>query len=103
MESLGLSQFLSLFGWFALAALLFFVLLIARFYQKFSGERTYFSLFAMVIVLFGISTVRYTSLRQISGDEAADMLSFIGGVLLIILSVRLYRKMMRKQNEVTQS
>jgi hypothetical protein len=99
VENLGLSQFLSLFSWFALAALLFFMLLIARFYQKFSGERTYFSLFGVVIILFGISTVRYTSLHQISGDLIADMLSFVGGCVLLVLSVQLYRKMTRNKNE----
>lgn len=99
MENLGLSQFLSLFSWFALAALLFFVLLIARFYQKFSGERTYFPLFGVVIILFGISTVRNTSLHQISDDGIADMLSFVGGVLLLALSIQLYRKMTREKNE----
>ena len=100
MQNLGLSQFLSLFSWFALASLLFFVILIARFYQKFSGERTYFLLFGVVIILFGISTVRYTSLRQISGDWVADMLSFIGGVILLTLSLQLYRKMTRNKSEV---
>jgi hypothetical protein len=102
VENLGLSQFLSLFSWFVLAGLLFFVLLIARFYQKFSGERTYFFLFGVVIILFGISTVRYTSLRQISGDWVADILSFIGGVMLITLSIRLYTKMMtQNKNKAT--
>ena len=35
-----------------LAALIFIVLLIARFYQNFSGERTYFSLYLVPLVFF---------------------------------------------------
>lgn len=98
MENLALSQFLSLFNWFTIAALLFFILLIARFYQKFSGERTYFSLFGVVIIILGIATVRYTSLRRISGDSVADILSFLGGIILLTLSIQLYRKMTREKN-----
>jgi len=96
--NLALSQFLSLFSWFTIAILLFILLLIARFYQKFSGEHTYFPLFGVVIVMFGIATVRYASLRRVSGDLVADMLSFIGGILLLTLSFRLYHKMTRKKN-----
>jgi len=98
VENLSLSQFLSLFSWFTIAALLFFLLLIARFYQKFSGERTRFPLFGVVIIMFGIATVRNTSLRTVSGDPVADMLSFVGGILLMGLSIHLYYKMTRKKN-----
>ena len=98
MENLALSQFLSLFSWFVVAALLFFVLLIARFYQKFSGEPTYFLLFGVVILFLGISTVRYASLRRVSGDMIADSLSFVGGALLLVLSIQLYRKMSQGKN-----
>lgn len=96
MENLALSQFLSLYNWFTIAALLVFLLLIARFYQKFSGERTRYIMFAVVIIMFGVATVRYTSLRRVSGDLVADMLSFIGGGLLMILSMHLYYIMTRK-------
>lgn len=103
MDNLAISQFLSLFSWFAIAALLFFILLIARFYQKFSGEHTQFYLFGVVIILFGIATVRYTSLRRVSGDVIADVLSLVGGILLLIIMVRLYQKMMRSKLKNKQS
>lgn len=53
-------------------------------------------MFAVVIIMFGVATVRYTSLRRVSGDLVADMLSFIGGGLLMILSMHLYYIMTRK-------
>lgn len=99
MDNLAISQFLSLFSWFAVAALIFFVLLIARFYQKFSGQRTQFQLFAVVIVIFGITTVRNTGLRQVSGDVIADTLSFVGGGLLLYLAIQLYYRMMKSNKE----
>ena len=97
MENLALSQFLSLYTWFAVAALLLFTLLIARFYQKFSGISTNFGLFGVVVLLLGISTVRNTSLRRMTGDPIADSLAFVGGLILLVLCVRLYRRMMRHE------
>lgn len=95
MDNLAISQFLSLFTWFAIATLIVFILLIARFYQKFSGKRTQFQLFSLVIVVFGIATVRYTSLSRVSGDVIADTLSFVGGGLLLYLAIQLYYRMMQ--------
>jgi len=103
VDNLALSQFLSLFSWFAIAALLFFLLLIARFFQKFSGEQTRYVLFGVVIIIFGISTVRYTSLHRVSGDMIADVLSFVGGILLLVITAQLYRKMMRSKNQANRN
>lgn len=97
MENLALSQFLSLFTWFTIATLLFFVLLISRFYQKFSGERTRYPWIGVVIIMFGIATVRYASLRRVSGDVIADLLSFFAGIFLMVLSMQLYLKMTQKK------
>ncbi len=84
-----------LYGWFVLAALLVFVLLIAQFYQRFSGERTYFQWFALPIVLFGVATARYTSIDQVAGDGAGDLLLTIGGTALIMLCIHLFYVMTR--------
>jgi hypothetical protein len=90
---LSLNQFLMLYIWFPLAALLFLLLLIARFYEKFSGEQTYFRVFSLPIVLFGAATVRYASLNRMAGDGLADSLMAVGGVVLIALCLFLYRRM----------
>ena len=94
MTSLSINQFLYLYSWFPLAALIFIVLLIARFYQNFSGERTYFSFYLVPLVLFGASAVRYASLNQVAGDMLGDILSGTAGVVLLYLSVLLFRLMM---------
>lgn len=83
-----------LYLWFPLAVILVFVLLIARFYQQFSGTRTYFRLFLLPIVLFGAAAVRYASLEVVAGDVWADVLLGIGGLVLSILCIRLYWVMM---------
>lgn len=88
--SLTLNQLLMLFMWFPLAALLLFMFLIARFYEKFSQERTFFRLYLIPLVLFGASAVRYASADVIVGDSFADITSGIGGLCLLGLSIRLY-------------
>lgn len=90
----ALHQALILYTWFPLTVLLFFLLLIARFYQKFSGKRTYFRFFMLPMVLFGAAAVRYASIDQIQGDILGDLLSASAGVSLLVLSVTLYRQML---------
>jgi hypothetical protein len=94
--SLSLNQFLALYIWFPLAVLLIFLLLIARFYQKFSGEQTFFRLFLVPLVFFGAAAVRYASVGQIAGDTLADVLLGVAGLILIALSLHLYRLMMSR-------
>jgi hypothetical protein len=82
-----------LYIWFPLAALLFMLLLIARFYEKFSGEKTYFRLYTLPIVLFGTATVRYASVNRMAGDVWADGMMAIGGIILIALCLFLFQRM----------
>ncbi len=89
----ALNQFLLLYVWFALAALISIMLLIARFYQNFSGEQTYFRLYLVPLVLFGVAAVRYASLNESYGDWLGDLASGVAGALLIWLSLHLYRLM----------
>lgn len=93
MGAISLGQLLLLYTWFALAVLLVFLLLIARYYQRFSGERTHFKLFVVPALLFAAASVRYASLDQLAGDPLADGLMAGGGVVLIVLCVYLYRLM----------
>jgi membrane-associated phospholipid phosphatase len=97
LAAVPVSHFVMLYGWFTLAALLLFLLLIARFYQRFSGERTYFQWFILPIVMFGAATVRYTSIDQIAGDGFGDGLLVIGGAVLGFLCVHLYSAMTRNR------
>lgn len=75
------------------------MLLIARFYEQFSGQRTYYVLFMIPLILFGGAAVRYASINQVSGDMFGDLMSGTAGFALIGLSLFLFRLMMtgRKQ------
>lgn len=97
MSSVSLHQFLVLYTWFPLAALLLFLLLIARFYEKFSGIRTYFWLYALPLVGMGAAAVRYAGIAVVFDDTLAAFLSFVAGSVLLFLSMHLYRVMLAKR------
>jgi len=94
------NQVLTLYAWFPLAALLMFMLLIARFYQRFSGERTYYRLYAVPLLLYGLAAVRYASLNQVTGDTAADLLLGAGGAVLLALSLLLGWAMLARRGRL---
>lgn len=93
MTEITTHQVLTIFAWFMLTVLLTFLLLIARFYQNVSGERTYFWIFSAPLVLFGMAAARYAFINQVSGDPLGDLLGFAGGVLLAGMCVYLYNVM----------
>ncbi len=99
MDTLSLNRFLWLYTWFPLAAVLAVLLLIARFYQRFSGKRTYFRFFLLPIVLFGASSVRYSSLNCLAGDSLGDLLAAAAGIVLVALCINLYNCMLRDKKE----
>jgi hypothetical protein len=65
-------------------------MLIARFYQRFSGERTLFRLYLIPILLFGVQAVREA---KVAHDWVANLLAAGGGITLLCLSLFLYRRM----------
>ena len=93
METASLIQLLSIFAWFPVAVLLALLTLIARFYQKQTGEATYYPLFAVPIVCFGLAAAQQTRTNRIFTDPIGDLLLFLGGVVLVILCLWLYHKM----------
>ncbi|MGB1287273.1 MAG: hypothetical protein ACPG7F_12110 [Aggregatilineales bacterium] len=96
MDSVSLHQFLVLYTWFPLIAILLLLLLIARFYQKFSGDRTFFQGYLIPVIGYGFVAVRYAARETISGDMFADIVALISGVILLILAFHLYRCMMAR-------
>lgn len=93
---------LSLIGWVSILALQIVLMNIARFFQKSSGEPTWHRLYLLPIILSAVGAGSYT-LKTISGstqwpdftgDTLANLCLFFAGVLLILLSSRLYEQMM---------
>jgi hypothetical protein len=97
VSSVSLHQFLVLYAWFPLAALLLFLLQIARFYERFSGKRTYYGWYVLPLVGFGMVAVRYASINQSHGDRFAALIAAISGMFLLALTVYLAQLMLRKR------
>ena len=90
MAADAFAQLLILYDWFLLVVLIVFLLLIARFYQRFSGEKTHFRLFLIPIMLFGVQAVRQTNFAR---DDVGNILAAVAGIMLIILCIFLYWRM----------
>ncbi len=101
MDVVTLHQILALFTWFPLVIILAIYLLIARFYQRFSGKRTHFWLYMVPIVLYGGSFVRYASIDRFVGDAFADLLAALAGAVLLVLTTTLYLQMMKNGANTT--
>lgn len=90
MKADAFNQLIILYGWFLLVGLIMFLMLIARFYERFAGERTYYQWFLIPMMLFGIQVVRRTNF---SNDPFGNAAAALGGILLLVLSLLLYRRM----------
>ncbi len=93
MSTISLSQVLILVFWFAFALLIFILALIARFYESSSGNVTYYRLYVIPVVALGGASARYASINQWGHDWLGDMLTFVGGAVLLGLCLLLYRQM----------
>jgi hypothetical protein len=93
MSTITINQISLLLTWFFLTILVFLLALIARFYEKFSGETTYYKYYLVPVLLMGIATARYVSLDQWGGDIAGDIFLFGGGFALSGLCYHLYHQM----------
>ncbi|MCL4249411.1 MAG: hypothetical protein KJ065_14795 [Anaerolineae bacterium] len=97
--SVSVGQLLMLYGWFVLAALMLILGLIARFYARFSGERTGYPFLLIPLGLYGIAAVRYASVDRIAGDPLGDLATAFAGLIFLILCVRLYRQMVLQRQQ----
>ena len=98
-----LSSLLVVFCWIIAAVLIFFLFLIGRFYEVRFGQKSYFQLTLIPLILFLVAGVwdavfanSYTGdpLLDFVGALVPNLLLFAGGVILIALCYYLYRKMM---------
>jgi len=86
---------LTLYNWGIVAVLLVFQFLIARFYEKKSGQRSYYAFFLVPALFFLAASVWYAfGANDLAGDVWGDSLLFVGGGILAALSTMLFRLMM---------
>jgi hypothetical protein len=87
------SRFLLLYGVFITGAVLIFMYLIARFYQRNTGDITRYRWFLFPVVCLIIALLHNASSHQLAGDALSHSLFIAAGVVLMPLSIRLYRVM----------
>lgn len=97
------SSILIVYSWVVAAILVFFLFLIARFYEIRFGQKSYYQLFLIPFTFFVIGAVadafianHYTGnpLLDFVGHFWSDLLFLAGGVVLIILCYTLSKTMM---------
>jgi hypothetical protein len=92
---ISINLVLMTYSWVIIAILLFFLFLIARFYERKAHQRSHYQLFLFPLVLFLLATLRYDFLFASSfvGDLLGDILFSAGGVATIILGYHLLNLM----------
>lgn len=93
------SQIILLYTWFPLAVVIVILLLIGRFYQQFSGQRTFYLGYLLPLALYALALVRYASVDLVAGDPLADLLAAAAGTILLLLSLYLYYVMTAGRKE----
>jgi hypothetical protein len=83
------------YSWVIIAILLFFLFLIARFYERKAHQKSHYQLFLLPLILFLLGALRYNFLfsNNFVGDLLGDTLFFAGGVATSILGYRLLNLM----------
>jgi hypothetical protein len=91
----GINLVLMTYSWVIIAILLFFLFLIARFYERKAHQRSRYQLFLLPLILFLLGTLRYDFLfvGNFVGDLLGDTLFFAGGVAAAILGYHLLNLM----------
>ncbi|MBN1565950.1 MAG: hypothetical protein JXA10_19065 [Anaerolineae bacterium] len=93
MSGISIHQVATICIWFGLGALLYLMALIARFYERLSGQRTYYRLFAVPVATLALATIIMTRQDIVAGDVVADLLLLASGLSLGALCVHVYRLM----------
>lgn len=89
------TSFLTIYIWVIVCILLFFLFVIARFYQQKSGRRSFYVSFVIPIILFAAAAIRYAFLGPVViGDLWGDGMRFLGGVFVAGFGLFLLRLMM---------
>lgn len=89
-----LTKLLTLFVWVGVAALLWLINRIARFYQVTTGVHSYYRAFLVPMFFFLAGMGRYLVIYNgFAGDVLGDTLFFLGAVSLSLMSYLLLKLM----------
>jgi hypothetical protein len=88
---------LTIYNWLAVGLLILCLLLIARFYQKKSRQKSYYQIYLLPLGLFMATGFYYAwQSPELMGHPEADILRFLAGLILVITSYKLLMLMIGK-------
>lgn len=96
MALYALHQFLLLYFWLGVAALLLFWGLLARYYQRFSGRCTFYRLLLAPVLLGSFVSVRYASNPFGARTPLEEAAGIVAAIVLIALTTRATFYMLRR-------
>jgi hypothetical protein len=89
-----LEYVLAIWSWVAIGILIVFLWRIAYFYQKTSGQRVgYYFLIVATLLLVGGAVWYLVADIEFTGEPAADLFLFGGGILIFVFGGRLQELM----------
>ncbi len=89
------SAILSIYIWGVVCLLVYCLFAIARFYEQKAGQKSYYAVFLVPIVLFALAAIKYLWLvPKITGDPVGDVMWFLGGITLMGAGYFLLKLMM---------
>lgn len=89
------SAILTYYTWGVVCILLYFLFVIAQFYERKSGQRSYYPTFLVAMALLAIAAIRYAALAPaVTGDGWSDLLRLAGGLILMIFGLLLLKFML---------
>lgn len=89
---------LTIYVWSVVCLHLFFMMLIARFYEDKSGQRSFYPYFLIPAFFLAGAAIRYAFLPFIiTGDLWGDIFRAIGGLMAMVLVFFLLKLMMGRQ------
>ena len=92
------SGILTIYIWGVVCILAYCLFAIARFYEQKAGQKSYYVVFLVPIVLFAGAAIRYLWIvPQIAGDPWGDIMRFTGGIALMSSGYFLLKLMMGKR------
>jgi len=90
---ISVDQILTIIAWGGVGLLVLVLYRIARFYQVTSGNKSYYQLFLVPLVLLLLGALRYAAVGDLAGDVWGDVLLILGGASLIAVVIMLWRLM----------
>ncbi|MBN1286743.1 MAG: hypothetical protein JXB47_15195 [Anaerolineae bacterium] len=95
MDTTLLVRALTFYTWVLVSGGVLTVLLIARFFEQTSQQKTRYWLFLVPLGFFALGAWRHIALGRFIGDALGGLLWFVGALVLIVQCLVLYRQMTR--------